>query len=75
MQYFTDGKRHLICLPFSIENLHKMADDLGINRCWFHSGKLPHYDIPKKRLDEIAAKCNMISSKEIVKLIKREINN
>lgn len=69
MNYFCDNKRHLVCVPFSIENLHTMADDLGIKRCWFHSGKNPHYDIPKSRIDEITSKCTVITSKEIWKII------
>ena len=69
MRYLTDGKRHLICDPYSIENLHRMADDLGIGRHWFHKGKLPHYDIPKTRIDEITTKCEVVSSKEIVKIM------
>lgn len=67
MRYLTDGKRHLICDPYSIENLHRMADDLDIKRCWFHKD---HYDIPKNRIDEITAKCEMVSSKEIVKIMR-----
>lgn len=69
MEYLTDGQRHLICFPYSKENLHKMADDLGIKRCWFHKN---HYDIPKKRIAEIEAKCRFVSSREIVKIIKGE---
>lgn len=65
--YFTDGKRHLVCLPYSIENLHNMAADLGIGRHWFHKN---HYDIPKKRMDEITSKCTLVSSKDIVKIIR-----
>ena len=34
--YVTDGKRHLVCIPYSTENLHAMATDLGIGRHWFH---------------------------------------
>lgn len=67
MRYLTDGKRHLICDPYSIENLHRMADDLDIKRCWFHKD---HYDIPKKRIAEITAKCEVVSSKEIVKIMR-----
>lgn len=67
MRYLTDGKRHLICEPYSIENLHQMADALGINRCWFHKD---HYDIPKRRIAEIEARCERVSSKEIVKIIR-----
>jgi hypothetical protein len=66
MKYLTDGKRHLICDPYSIENLHRMADDLGIKRCWFHKD---HYDIPKRRIKEIEARCEIVSSREIVKTV------
>lgn len=68
MQYLTDGKRHLICDPYSIENLHEMANDLNIKRCWFHKD---HYDIPKRRIDEIEAKCIIITPKEIVERIRQ----
>ena len=67
MQYLTDGKRHLICVPYSIENLHRMAEELGINRCWFHKD---HYDIPKNRIDEITAKCEIVSTREIVRVAR-----
>lgn len=67
MEYLTDTKRHLICLPYSINNLHKMAKELDINRCWFHS---THYDIPKRRIDEIKSKCRYVSSKDIVRIIR-----
>jgi hypothetical protein len=70
MRYLTDGKRHLVCEPFSVENLHEMARDLGISRSWFHGGKFPHYDVPKRRIDEITAKCELVSSREILRVIK-----
>lgn len=65
--YVTDGKRHLVCIPYSTENLHSMAADLSIGRHWFHKN---HYDIPKKRMDEITSKCTLVSSKDIVKIIR-----
>lgn len=67
LQFICDNKRHLICLPYSIENLHKTAEILGIKRCWFHGN---HYDIPIKRIEEIKAKCTVVRPKEIVKIIK-----
>lgn len=70
MIYLTDGKRHLICVPYSIDNLHQMADDLGIGRHWYHEGRISHYDIPKRRLNEITAKCHIVSSKEIVRIAR-----
>ena len=68
MKYFCDNKRHLICIPYSIENLHIMANDLQLKKCWFHKN---HYDIPKKRIIEIQNKCKIISSKDIVKIINK----
>jgi hypothetical protein len=47
-----------------------MAEDLQINRCWYHGGDKPHYDIPKRRIDEIASKCIRVSSRQILEIIK-----
>ena len=69
MKYYCDNQRHLVCIPYSIENLHKMADVLNINKCWFHKN---HYDIPKRRIKEIQNKCIIVSSRGIVKIIKEE---
>jgi hypothetical protein len=71
LTYITDCKRHLICIPYSIDNLHKMASELNIKRCWYHSGKFPHYDIPKKRILEIESKCTIVNSRELLYLIKK----
>lgn len=77
MRYLCDSMRHLIVEPFSLEALHAMAEDLGIKRCWFHNGgagKLkgcfPHYDIPKKRIPEIQAKCEVVDPRVIHGILK-----
>lgn len=70
MQYFCDNKRHLVCLPYSKENLHKMAKDLNIRRCWFHKD---HYDIPKRRIEEITKKCFNITEREIKEIILKKL--
>jgi len=67
LRYLTDGKRHLICIPYTVDNLHLMAAELGIKRCWFHKD---HYDIPLKRIPEIESQCEIIGSKDIVRIIK-----
>ena len=73
MEFICDNYRHLVCIPYSIENLHKMAEILGIKRCWFHSSNnKAHYDIPKKRIKEITNKCKVVDSREILKIIKNE---
>jgi hypothetical protein len=70
VRYLTDGRRHLICEPYSRENLHAMAEDLRIDRGWFHAGSLAHYDIPKTRKMEIEKKCTLVSPKDIVRIIR-----
>lgn len=67
MVFYCDNNRHLVCVPYSKENLHKMANILNIKKCWFHKD---HYDIPIKRIEEIKSKCTLVSSKEILKIIK-----
>jgi hypothetical protein len=73
LQYICDRKRHLICKPYSIENLHRMANELNISRDWFHEGKdgLSHYDMPVRRIEEITRKCKVVSSGEIVRIIRK----
>jgi len=67
MKFLCDNKRHLVCIPYSIENLHIMAKELGIKKCWFHKN---HYDIPKKRIKEITDKCEIVNSQKILTIIK-----
>lgn len=66
--YFTDKSRHLVCKPYSKENLFKMAECLGIKKCWFHKD---HFDIPKRRIKEIESKCMIVDSREILRIIGR----
>ena len=70
LTFYCDRSRHLVCLPYSTANLHRMADELGIKRCWFHPGRLPHYDIPKRRIEEITNQCTVVSSEEIIRIIR-----
>lgn len=70
MRFLCDELRHLVCISYSIENLHRMAEELGIKRCWFHAGNHPHYDIPKRRVAEIRARCEVVSPRETLRIIK-----
>jgi len=71
LRYFCDEDRHLVCFPYSVENLHQMARDLQIKRCWYHSSShFPHYDIPKRRIAEITARCTLVSARDILSIIK-----
>ena len=64
--------RHLVCEPYSIPNLHLMASELNIKKCWFHKN---HYDIPKRRIEEITSKCTLVNSQEIVRIINEYFND
>ena len=70
IRYLCDNGRHLVCLPYSVENLHKMAEDLNIKRCWYHTKPYPHYDIPLRRIAEIQSKTTVVSDREIVRICK-----
>lgn len=73
LRYFCDNARHVVCVPYSITNLHLMAIDLGIKRCWFHSNATyAHYDMPKQRIAEITAKCTLVRSQDILAIAKSQ---
>jgi Protein of unknown function (DUF4031) len=72
VRYLSDKARHLVCYPYSVEGLHAMAKELGIGRHWFHEGTRAHYDIPKRKLREVAAKTEVVSSKIIVRVCRGE---
>lgn len=74
MKYYADKARHLVCVPYTVENLHAMAAELGIKRYWFHSGaRWQHYDIPKRRIEDILVdpRVDVVTSKELLRLISR----
>jgi hypothetical protein len=77
IKFYCDDQRHLVCVPYSIENLHFMAKFLDIDKCWFHNKNKPgrnrsHYDIPKKRIKEIMNQCEIVSGEDIVNICKGE---
>jgi hypothetical protein len=67
----VDDTKHLICVPYSVAGLHEMATVLRIKRCWFHAGKHPHYDVPR-RVAEINEHplVELCSTREIHGIIK-----
>lgn len=74
LQYFCDAERHIVCVPYSVENLHLMAQDLGIKRCWFHArATYPHYDMPKRRIAEITSRCTLVSTSDILAIVKGKV--
>ena len=67
LTYYTDGPgRHLVCVPYSIANLHRMAYDLGIKNHWFHRD---HYDVPKLQIERVGKRCVQVRSRDIYAII------
>lgn len=75
LTYYSDDDRHLVCIPYSEENLHLMAERLGIKRHWFHRGRLAHYDIPLRRTLEIGAKTIRVTVRQVLSIIKGTFKN
>ncbi len=78
LTYYVDVMRHLVCVPYSVPNLHRMAEDLGIKRCWFDARqKRYHYDVPKRRVEEIwnSERVNSVSTKVVHRIIEEKIQN
>lgn len=68
-----DSQRHLVCEPYSVENLHRMADDLGVGRHWYHAGaRYPHYDVPLTQWERYAAdpRVNVVSPRVILEVVR-----
>jgi len=75
LKYYSDNARHLVCIPYSIANLHRMAEDLNIKRCWYHkSGRNSHYDIPKRRVMEIGEQTTVVGGARILEIIREGQN-
>ncbi len=76
LRYVFDRMRHLICVPYSKENLHVMAEDLGIKRCWYHGRPHPHYDIPKRMFLTIHEKgVEQIDPRELLRIIQNQLDS
>ena len=71
-------RRMIMChmLADSIEELHEMADKIGIKRKWFQTKNTPHYDIClAKRTLAIENGAIEADRKKIVELIRKYRTN
>lgn len=66
--FICDDARHLICEPYSRENLHLMAQQLRIKKSWFHTD---HYDIPVNRIADVTRLCKVVTTREIIEITGR----
>lgn len=70
---YYDHQRHLVCVPYSVANLHTMAALLQIGRHWFHAHPThPHYDIPKRKARVVWERGVLVSPKMILRIIRGE---
>lgn len=67
-------RRMIMChmMADTLEELHAMADKIGVNRKWFQPESSPHYDIclEKKKL-ALAAGAQEADRYKIVELIRK----
>jgi len=70
--------RMMMChlLADTVEELHAMADHLGVSRRWFQNDRYPHYDICKaKRAIAVQLGATEISRREFVFLALAQSKN
>lgn len=65
--FLSDGRRNLICVPYSIENMKKMADELGIKKTWL---KKDRFVIPEDYFEVVETKCNIVSTQTLFRTLK-----
>ena len=79
MSVYVDSEKNsygrmLMChmMADTIEELHQMADQIGIKREWFQDGKYPHYDLcQSKRKEAVRLGAKEVTAKEILKIARR----
>lgn len=69
-----EGKRYKMCHMLSddsLEELHAMADKIGLKRSWFQRHSSPHYDLTEsKRALAISMGAVVTDSAGIVRIIR-----
>ena len=67
--------RMMMChmLADTVDELHSMADRIGVRRKWLQNKRVPHYDICKsKRALAVKLGAVEVSRERVVELTKRE---
>lgn len=64
--FLTDGNKNVICVPYSEDNLHKMAKKLGISNRFFRK---THYVIPDAIRDNVEEYCEKVTSKTLFRTL------
>lgn len=62
---------HMITDAVDLEELHEMADRIGLKRSWFQDGNDPHYDLTKaRRYKAIELGATRIGRRETVEILR-----
>lgn len=57
----------------SLDELHRMAGTLGLNREWFQDRRIPHYDVSlSKRATAVRLGAVEVSTKQLVQMARTE---
>lgn len=80
LTYYCDNNGHLVCRPYTVHNLHDMAEKLKIHSSWFHTGegiadtlvKKPHYKIALSRRGEFRKLCTTVTTEELKLITERK---
>lgn len=60
-------------LADTLDELHEMADKIGVRRRWFQNRNIPHYDICKsKRVLAIQFGAIEIDNRQLLELIRKQ---
>lgn len=54
----------------SFEELHRWAERHNIGHHFFHRGRWPHYDIPKRKRDVVFADVNQTTSRNLLNTMR-----
>jgi hypothetical protein len=56
----------------TVDELHQMADDLGLFRAWYQPKSFPHYDVtPRVSQQAIRLGAIAVTQRELVEVIRR----
>lgn len=65
----SDGV-HVVSSDGDPKTLKKLMRENGIKDCWYHAGKYPHYDLPKRMRNKSWPFLFAVSSKTIIEIVK-----
>jgi hypothetical protein len=79
MTVYVDSARHTFgrmkmshMMADSVDELHSMADRIGLNRKWFQPKSSPHYDVCQEyRQRAIAAGAVVVDRRKLVEIIRK----